>query len=191
MRAARVLELNIVGIEGALFVLHARRDDDRNVTEAVVAAAAKDRVGPRGGRPTFRTDTAAGRHAVRTIARAVLVRSIVTRRKDSEGFRDIDIAANHCARVSKWKAQLTFKEETAWAIFRGGATWTPTRRYFGVGRDPPPPVVGLAHVAAGAESGDDEFPDDDGIPGADGESSEVEEEPPSPPLTRDDSRRRE
>jgi hypothetical protein len=115
----------------------------------------------------------------------VLVRSIVTRRKDSEGFRDIDIAANHCARVSKWKAQLTFKEETAWAIFRGGATWTPTRRYFGAGRDPPPPVVGLAHVAAGAESGDDEFPDDDGIPGADGESSEVEEEPPAAELGDD------
>jgi hypothetical protein len=171
MGAARALGLKIVGVEGAEFVLQARRVDDRNMTEAIAAAAAKDRVAPRGGQPTFRTDTAPGRHAVRTIARAVLVRSIVTQRRDSEGFRDIDLAANHCARVSKWRAQLTFKDESAWAIFRGGATWTPTRRYFGAGRGPPPPPGhGVAHAAAKADRGDEEVVDDDGgIPGADDE----------------------
>jgi hypothetical protein len=166
MGAARVLGLRIVGVEGAGIFLQARRDDDRNVNEAIAAAAAKDRVAPRRGRPTFRADSAPGRHAVRTIARAVLVRSIVRQRRDSEGFRDIDIAANHCARVSKWKAQLPFKEASAWAIFRGGATWTPTRRYFRPGA--------AAQAEEEAEVDDEIFDVDGGSSGADGGFSDAD-----------------
>ena len=79
----------------------------------------------------FRADSPAGLHALRTAARASLLRTRGKGRArfDEEGMDLIDTeAASH----PKWRAflqTLNFRQKTQLDIWRSGAIWTPTRRY--------------------------------------------------------------
>ena len=79
----------------------------------------------------FRADTPEGLHALRTAARANLLtpRRRGKPRLDEEGIGRIDTeAASH----PRWKAflrTLNFRQKTQLEVWRGGALWTPTRRY--------------------------------------------------------------
>jgi hypothetical protein len=97
---------------------------------AVAEAARSQRLQPEAGTVYFRCTGGAAQHALRMAARAMLLRSIKQTRADAEGWAEVDLYANVHPRLRKWEDQLTKQDATAFRIWRGGAAWTPTRRWF-------------------------------------------------------------
>ena len=78
----------------------------------------------------FRADDAAGLHALRAIARAGLLQvTTPTERGDDEGILRVDVQASSQAEWRDWKKSLSYLDRTRLHIWRGGAVWTPTRRF--------------------------------------------------------------
>ena len=79
----------------------------------------------------FEADTPAGLHALRTAARANLLvqRTPARCRWDERGMNHIDVEAASHPLWTNFLKTLNFMQRTQLAVWRGGAIWTPTRRY--------------------------------------------------------------
>jgi hypothetical protein len=127
--AAETLGLAVRGWSDSGAPLLAASVDDRNLKEAVARAAAKDRRQAPNGDRVFCATSPAGQHALRMAGRAASLRTIRATRHDAEGSGDIDLEANMDPKIRRWAARLPREKATLWRIFRGGAMWTPTRRW--------------------------------------------------------------
>ena len=105
--------------------------DERTVTAA--RNAARDEFGPRTRRKDFTPCGGAGLHAIRVAARvkALQLRPHRARggRKDSEGLEQADVEALSHPTWKKWVKSLDEDDRRCLRIWRGGAIYTPTRRY--------------------------------------------------------------
>ena len=84
-------------------------------------------------RYTCCASTPAGQHALRVHARALLFASIPSTRNDCEGHKEIDITAQSHPIFTQWRKQLNYEQRELLTIYRGGGSWTPTRRFSGCG----------------------------------------------------------
>jgi hypothetical protein len=103
----------------------------RVVAEVVDAAARKQRCEDRAGaRRVFHANSELGRHVLRTAARAKLLQKVERSRADAEAASEVDIEANTGTKLRKWVAQMSVEDKRAFSVWRGGAAWTPSRRYW-------------------------------------------------------------
>ena len=96
------------------------------------AARAAHRKGPRAaGLPAdaFCTAHPAGEHAARVCARAVALSGIPDSRNDAEGTEAIDLEVQSHPTWRDWRKGLTAEQASRLAVWRGGAVYTPTRRW--------------------------------------------------------------
>jgi hypothetical protein len=136
---ARKLQLIVVSLNGGLWVRPQAGADWRIGQAAREANAICRDQRPRvvAAQPTaFRADTAVGLHAVRVCARAVALSTVNAKRLDAEGVERVDIEAQSAKAWSSWVKGLTPQERKFLAIWRAGAIWTPTRRWFRPGASP-------------------------------------------------------
>ena len=98
----------------------------------------------------FRPDTAAGEHAARVCARAVVLASVRRSRHDAEGTEAIDIEAQSQPSWRRWERSLPPGQRTQLSVWRGGAVHTPTRRWYGrrTADDQSCPHCGFAQASA-------------------------------------------
>jgi hypothetical protein len=127
--AASALGLAVRGWTACGAPLLAATVDDRNLKDAVAKAIVQDRLTAADGSRVFSGRSPAGQHALRMAGRAAALRSIRTSRYDAEGSEDIDLAANLDPKIRRWSSRLSPEKASLWRIFRGGAMWTPTRRW--------------------------------------------------------------
>ena len=109
--------------------------DQRFIERAAVAASRShwpptvDQTRLRGA---FQADTSEGLHTLRTAARASLLKTRTAaskRRFDEEGLDDIDTEASSHPLWKDYVRKLNFRMKAQLDIWRGGAVWTPTRRF--------------------------------------------------------------
>jgi len=91
---------------------------------------------------SFTVDSERGQHTLRVIARIQALRQIRHTRQDYEGSLDIDVEASCAPAWHKWVATLSVSDAALVSVYRGGAVWTPTRRY----RDARAETCPLCHV---------------------------------------------
>ncbi len=71
-----------------------------------------------------------GQHACRVVARSLLLQERSSDpRNDEEGMGRIDIDASSQCVWAEWRRRLCSEDASLLAVFRGGASWTPTRRF--------------------------------------------------------------
>ena len=90
------------------------------------------------GHEAFDASDSRGQHLVRCIARIRLLQHTVRsdrRRMDEEGITDIDVEARSTREWKAFVASIGVEARTSLQVIRGGAIWTPTRRYSQFGRD--------------------------------------------------------
>mmetsp|Transcript_79638 Transcript_79638/g.258085 ORF Transcript_79638/g.258085 Transcript_79638/m.258085 type:complete len:878 (-) Transcript_79638:151-2784(-) len=81
------------------------------------------------GRPVFRPALPAGGHAARVAARVVCLRWVRATRHDAEGLADADVSLLSHSKWKKFLSGLSREDAQALAVWRGGAVFTPTRRW--------------------------------------------------------------
>jgi hypothetical protein len=109
--------------------------NSRPVREAADRVAILQRTAVRvQGRRVFQANSEAGRHVLRTAARARLLGTVEASRADAEGIAEVDIEASTNTKVRKWVRTLNTDGQRAFTVWRGGAAWTPSRRYWRPGR---------------------------------------------------------
>ena len=87
----------------------------------------------------FPVDGQAGAHWVRASARATLLQRIVgARRFDAAGADKLDLETSTSPTWRSFERSLNDRDKTRIAVLRGGAVWSPTRRYLKFA----PPVLG-------------------------------------------------
>ena len=77
----------------------------------------------------LRVNTPKGLHALRVVARITALNAATPVRFDYEGMPDVDIEASSSPRWKKFLAGLPPQDISAVNIYRGGAVWTPSRRF--------------------------------------------------------------
>jgi len=79
---------------------------------------------------TFVVDEFRGSHVFRQVGRYCLLAKANHRRFDSEGIDDVDLEPSSTKIWQDFVKALSPEQSTMLHTFRGGAVWTPTRRYF-------------------------------------------------------------
>jgi hypothetical protein len=127
---AEALDLDVVAFD-AYRGLWVRPRDSSPAQARAAGRAAHDAHEEDYGLPAaaFRPETPAGAHAARICARAIALATVHHTRMDSEGIDAIDLEAQSHPAWRAWSRSLTPTARTALAIWRGGAVWTPTRRW--------------------------------------------------------------
>jgi hypothetical protein len=102
---------------------------------AAAAAARRQMDAPSIALPVnaFMPDHPAGGHAARVCARVAALGQISSTRFDSEGADLIDVEVQSAPAWRKWVAGLTASQRSRLSVWRGGAVFSPTRRWFGSG----------------------------------------------------------
>ena len=75
-----------------------------------------------------------GGHFLRAIARKVALTEVKRQRLDSEGIDNVDVLATTGIEWRRWVSKLSPEDSSALGVWRGGAVFTATRRWFQ--RDP-------------------------------------------------------
>ena len=113
---ARALSLQVVSL-----------DADEGATLAPLPGA-DPRIAAAAG-ASFTACTDKGLHTLRVIARICALMQIHKNRHDFEGALEVDVEASCSPKWHKWVASLSPSDATLVSVYRGGAVWTPTRRY--------------------------------------------------------------
>ena len=71
-----------------------------------------------------------GQHLLRLAARILVLQSVNTNRYDTEGIENVDVQVQSHYYWRKWLTTLNDNERLRLTIYRGGASWTPTRRHY-------------------------------------------------------------
>lgn len=113
-----------------LWVRPARGADPRTCAAARAArAAASELACPVRWGDAFSADHPAGAHAARIAGRVKALSVVRNTRYDAEGIRDVDLEAQSQPVWTRWARTLPDDGRRDLRIWRGGAVWTPTRRW--------------------------------------------------------------
>ena len=119
---AAALRLEVVAWHGALPVLNA----SPNTLEHRLLASCCEQVH---GHLALNPASSKGQHGLRAVARLQCLRQASETRFDYEGLLDSDIHAFSSASFVRWRNSLSSFQSLLLRIYRGGAVFTPTRRY--------------------------------------------------------------